>query len=72
MKPLVLWCRWHDARLRLRGRDQDAVWGELAFADETRRFRYELEPQLLTVGVGDEARRVTLDEMGVEKETDER
>jgi hypothetical protein len=67
MKPLVLWCRWHQARLRLRGRDEEAVWGELAFADRTERFRYELSAQHLTVGEGDGARRVRLDEMGVER-----
>lgn len=68
MKPLVLWCRWHGARLRLRGRDDQAVWGELAFADRTDRFRYELASQVLTVGAGEAATQVRLDEMGVELE----
>lgn len=66
MKPLVLWCRWHEARLRLRGRDAQAVWGELAFPDRMERFRYELATQELTVGEGEAARQVRLDEMGVE------
>jgi hypothetical protein len=68
MKPLVLWCRWHNARLRLRGRDEQFVWGELAFPDQAERFRYELAAQELTVGEGEGARRVQLDEMGVERE----
>jgi hypothetical protein len=66
MKPLVLWCRWHQARLRLHGRDEEAVWGELAYNDRTERFRYELEAQRLTIGEGKSARHVGLDEMGVE------
>ncbi|MDT8307573.1 MAG: hypothetical protein RRC07_16690 [Anaerolineae bacterium] len=67
MKPLVLWCRWHEARLRLRGRDAQAVWGELAFANRIERFRYELESQRLTIGEDETARRVQLDDMGVEQ-----
>lgn len=66
MKPLILWCRWHNVRLRLRGRDKDAVWGELAFADRTERFRYELRPQQLTLGEDEGKRELQLDEMGVE------
>ena len=29
MGPLVYYCRWRGAKLRLHGRDEDAVWGEL-------------------------------------------
>lgn len=67
MKPLVLWCRWHQARLRLRGRDERAVWGELAFPNRIDRFHYELATRELTVGNGEAARQVYLDEMGVEQ-----
>jgi hypothetical protein len=66
MKPLVLWCRWHGARLRLQGRDDEAVWGELAFAGGTERFRYELGPRRLIIGEGEGQRKLQLDEMGVE------
>lgn len=66
MKALVLWCRWHDATLRLHGRNDAAVWGELVFAQETKTFHFEFEGQLLTLGQGDESRRIRLDEMGVE------
>ncbi len=68
MKPLVLWCRWHDASLRLHGRDEGFLWGELAFPDETKPFRYNRETQELTIGRDEDARRVLLDEMGVEIE----
>lgn len=68
MKPLVLWCRWHDASLRLHGRDEEFLWGELAFPEETQPFRYNRNTQKLTVGQGGDARQVLLDEMGVELE----
>lgn len=29
MGPLVYYCRWRGVRLRLRGRDEHAVWGHL-------------------------------------------
>lgn len=66
MKPLVFWCRWHDAKLRLHGRDDSAVWGQLAFPDETRPFHFNLENWQLTIGEGEERELVQLDEMGVE------
>lgn len=66
MRPLVLWCRWHEARLRLMGRDGERVWGELAFRDETLPFSFELRTARLTIGAGDGRRTVRLDEMGVE------
>lgn len=68
MKPLVLWCRWHEATLRLHGRDESAVWGELAFADETEWFSFDLDSWRLTIGKEPEARTLHLDEMGVEVE----
>ncbi len=66
MKPLVLWCRWHDAKLRLHGRDSSSVWGELAFPDRTERFTFDLKGWTLTLGEGEESRQLQLDEMGVE------
>jgi len=68
MKPLVLWCRWHDARLLLHGRDETYLWGELAFPEEKQPFRYNRQTQELTVGRDENVRRVQLDEMGVELE----
>lgn len=66
MKPLVFWCRWHDATLRLHGRDDSAVWGELAFPHESRPFRFDLESWQLAIGEGDDKEILQLDEMGVE------
>jgi hypothetical protein len=70
MKALVLWCRWHDARLRLMGRSEDAVWGELAFPAHSQPFRFQLLDRILVVGEGDAARILVLDEMGVERPAD--
>lgn len=66
MKPLVYWCRWHDARLRLRGRDDSAVWGELAFPEETKIFHFDLKQWVLSIGKEPNVRAIQLDEMGVE------
>lgn len=66
MKPLVLYCRWQEAKLRLFGRSETAVWGELAFDDHSERFRFHLQDWVLTIGEGEEARTIKLDEMGVE------
>lgn len=62
MKPLVFWCRWNEARLRLAGRDETSIWGELAFATENKPFRFNLKTHQLTIA--DDA-PLQLDEMGV-------
>lgn len=73
MKPLVLYCRWHDASLRLRGREETAVWGHLVFIDENKGerlqlFRYNLNTRQLTLKMENgEEQIVQLDEMGVVK-----
>lgn len=69
MKPLVLWCRWHDATLRLHGRDETAVWGQLVFPAESKQFHFDLQKWRLTIGQGREARHLQLDDMGVETDT---
>ena len=66
MKSLVLWCRWHDARLRLHGRDEAAVWGELVFGDDKQSFRFDLNTRQLVIEEEEGTRRLQLDEMGVE------
>lgn len=70
MKPLVYYCRWQRAKLRLRGRNDDAVWGQLVFgagtADEKEtRFHYELATQRLTLEEASGSRTEALDDMGV-------
>ena len=73
MKPLVFYCRWQRAKLRLRGRDETAVWGQLVFSDEggeeiTQDFRFDLQNWQLTLESLDSTITLQLDEMGVEVE----
>ena len=70
MKALVYWCRWHEATLRLRGRDPQSVWGELAFADHDEPFHFYLQTGVLIRGTGEQAYQIRLDEMGVEQEVE--
>ena len=70
MKPLVNYCRWHDASLRLRGRDDTAVWGQLVYRDKegnetTQNFRYRLQTRQLTLEEPAGEKVIMLDEMGV-------
>lgn len=70
MKALVYYCRWQGAVLRLRGRDESAVWGELVYAaenddDKTQEFRFDLERSELTLKQQDGAVSILLDEMGI-------
>jgi hypothetical protein len=68
MGPLVYYCRWRGSRLRLRGRDEAAVWGELVGDDEdptrVEPFRFDLKTWELWLGE-EPARRLQLDELGV-------
>jgi hypothetical protein len=73
MKPLVNYCRWHAARLRLRGRDETAVWGELVTTDAegvevAQAFHFSLSSAALTLQVPDGEQVLLLDEMGVVRE----
>lgn len=63
MKPLVLWARWHDAKIELHGRDSEAVWGLFNYWKEERKesFRFILGEGLLETG----GERLRLDEAGV-------
>ncbi|MFQ5400442.1 MAG: hypothetical protein ACE5E7_12700 [Anaerolineae bacterium] len=74
MKPLVYYCRWQGAKLRLRGRDETAVWGELIFPGEEdnggQRFRFDLNSWQLTIHDLDGDRLLQLDEMGVVTQPD--
>ena len=70
MKPLVYYCRWQGARLRLRGRDESAVWGELVFTaengeEESQEFRFIFRTSELRLKQSDGERSIKLDEMGV-------
>jgi hypothetical protein len=70
MKPLVYYCRWQGAALRLRGRDAAAVWGELVFTEADGRerpqpFRYDLRAAAITLETADGPQTLRLDEMGI-------
>jgi hypothetical protein len=67
MKPLVYWCRWHEAKLKLQGRGAAAVWGYLEFSDgRAEPFHFHLQSWLLILNPDDAPRQIQLDEMGVE------
>lgn len=69
MKPLVYYCRWNEATLRLRGRDETAVWGQLIFNSDgtasAQTFHYDLQARLLTLEEGEAKKQIQLDEMGI-------
>lgn len=70
MKPLVNYCRWQEAKLRLRGRSESAVWGQLVTVDEhgneeQQDFHFDLHSWQLTLQQEDGERLLELDEMGV-------
>lgn len=70
MKPLVYYCRWQEASLRLRGRDDTAVWGQLVYKANTpqewlQEFRFVLKTQQLTLQTADGEKIIQLDEMGI-------
>lgn len=67
MKPLVYYCRWQGVSLRLRGRNETAVWGELVAkdgTDTTQEFHFDLQNWELTLKEDKHDRRIKLDEMG--------
>lgn len=68
MGPLVYYCRWRGVKLRLRGRDETAVWGQLLSDDESgprvEVFRFELGTWALWLGDNPPV-RLQLDELGV-------
>jgi hypothetical protein len=70
MQPLVYYCRWQGAKLRLRGRDETSIWGELVFSvgqpDEwTQPFRFDLKQQVISLETAEGPTQYLLDEMGV-------
>lgn len=69
MGPLVYYCRWRDAKLRLRGREEPFVWGELAFSDaggqRSEPFRFNTVTWELFLQRASGWARLQLDELGV-------
>lgn len=69
MGPLVYFCRWRGSRLRLHGRDDPFVWGQLATSnddgEQVESFRFNTQTWELFLGEGDMPERLQLDELGV-------
>lgn len=69
MKPLVYYCRWHSAKLRLRGRDGKMIWGDLVYqigeTERSQAFRYNQNTWELWLLEDGGEKRLQLDEMGV-------
>ena len=69
MKPLVMYCRWQSAKLRLRGREETAVFGQLIFnesgTERSQKFHFNLKNSLLTLKTDEGEQVVQLDNMGV-------
>ncbi len=71
MGPLVYYCRWQSAKLRLWGRAKPFVWGELAFSDadsqnaRTEPFRFNTVTGELFLQRANGWARLQLDELGV-------
>ena len=63
-KPLILWCRWHDAELHLRGKDGATLWGDFYYADEDRYESFTFDMTTWTLTLADQS-PVTLDDMGI-------
>lgn len=69
MKPLVYYCRWQGASLRLRGRNETAVWGHLVYNANSEQefllpFRFDLQSRWLVLQEADGEKMIQLDEMG--------
>lgn len=65
-KPLVLWCRWNNAALRLRGKDDRTLVGELAFDDgDVEPFTFDMHTWTLTRTSDGREISEQLDEMGI-------
>ncbi len=70
MKALVYYCRWQGAKLRLRGRDETTVTGQLIFnqsthQERTQDFHFELATNIMTLQTENGSKKLQLDEMGV-------
>ena len=65
-KPLILWCRWNDASLRLRGKDNINLVGELVFDDDmVEPFTFNMHTWTLTRTSGSREIVQQVDEMGI-------
>ncbi|MCS6842926.1 MAG: hypothetical protein NZ528_01175 [Caldilineales bacterium] len=67
MKALAHWAIHHRLKIRIAGHSAEEVWGALVGPEgRVQPFRYHLRDRRLTVGEGDQARVLELDEYGFE------
>jgi hypothetical protein len=68
MKPLAHWAIHHQQKIRIAGRNQSEIWGQLAGSDGTvRPFRYAQNILQLMIDEGDACRVLHLDAYGFEQ-----
>jgi len=70
VKPLVYYCRWNGATLRLRGRDDRFIRGQLVFTsadggEVTQEFSFETATAELTIFLDTGTQKMILDDMGI-------
>lgn len=69
MGPLVYYCRWRGAKLRLLGRNAEGVWGQLVSTngevETTEAFRFDTRTWQLILGEEQGQELIQLDELGV-------
>lgn len=70
MKPFAHWAIHKQMKIRIAGRRSPLIWGELVGHDgATRRFEYDQQTLRLTLGEGDDAQLIQLDDYGFEHAT---
>ncbi|MDX1412675.1 MAG: hypothetical protein R3293_00705 [Candidatus Promineifilaceae bacterium] len=70
MKALVNYCRWNRAKLRLMGREEGLIYGQLVFNDhrgqqQIKEFRFATTQSELTIKDEAGSKTIVLDEMGI-------
>jgi len=68
MKPLTHWAIHYQQKMRLRGRNDADLWGELIGPDgNIRPFRYKRQARRLIIDEAGERRYLQLDHYGFER-----
>ena len=71
MKPLTHWAIHQQQKLRLAGRSDAEIWGQLVAPDGTTRpFRYHRLSRLVYIGIGTNQQVLALDDYGFERPAD--
>ena len=70
MKALVMWARDHYPEpysLNIRSRTPETIAGFVKMGGEWRPFSYDRKTRVITVGEGEDARRIVINEWGWEQ-----